>query len=125
MNFKRLDLKVSSWSQSVRHYPDKDPTKEISRTEMSLVARSVPESELSSLLDGSSLDDRDVLLNIVPGEFPRDEYQEANFTPNAFGGLWCSAGERGLNGWFYFKLSNYEAVWDQVRTGGYAECRVT
>jgi hypothetical protein len=81
-----LDLKPSSWSQSIRFYPDRDSRKTREGTALTTTVRAVA-SKLA-LKNGLSLDDYDIRPSILEGQFPPDEFERANFTPDAFGGLW-------------------------------------
>jgi len=119
-----LYLKPIGWSQSIRSYSNKDPSKATEGTLLSMNVRAVPDTELS-LNDESKLKDYDISLSVIPGDLPPDELQKRILSPDALGGLWHVKEENFVHGWFFFKRHNYEAVWDQVKTGGYRDCTVT
>src|SRR5215831_14650971 len=115
---------VSSWSQSIDHYRDKDPAKEISGAGLNVIVRALPDTKLA-LSDGRKLEDFDISLGIVRGEFPPEEHQKANFATDAFGGLWYLQDQNMIHGWFFFNPSNFDAIWNQVTIGGYSNCQLS
>jgi hypothetical protein len=118
-----LYLKPLLWSQSISHYPMRDPSKTIEGTGLSVVVQPKPNCAVV-LSNGAKLRDYEISLTIVQGEFQTEEHQKANFARDAIGGLWFVEDEDFVHGWFFFKPNNYAAVWDQVREGGYEGCAI-
>jgi hypothetical protein len=117
-------LKPLTWSQSISHYPNRDPSKKREGTGLSVVVRPTPDCDVL-LSNGAKLRDFTISLSIVQGVFPADEHQKANFAKEAIGGLWFIEEQDFLHGWFFFKPDNYAAVWDQVREGRYVDSLIT
>lgn len=121
---RHLYLNSSSWSQSIRSYPGNSASEAVEGTLLTATARAVPQSELA-LKNGRRLEEYDISLSIIQGELLPDRIQEGGFAPDALGGLWYVEDQDFVHGWFYFKHNTYAAVWDQVRTGGYANCTIS
>jgi hypothetical protein len=75
-----------------------------------------------TLRNGKKLKDYDFSLSIIPGEFS-SPHPDLKFATDAFGGLFYLDDQDYVHGYFYFDQNTYDAVWDQVRRGGYANCK--
>ena len=68
-----LDLKPLTWSQTIGHYPNSDPSKKIEGSGLSLIARATPNCDLI-LRNRVKLRDFDITLHIISGTLEPDEH---------------------------------------------------
>jgi hypothetical protein len=76
------------------------------------------------LSNGAKLVDFQIELAILGWELEADERLESKLVNDAIGFLWFVEDQDWVHGRFHFKSSNYVAVWDQVRDGGYVDCAI-
>ena len=64
-------------------------------------------------------------ISILDGAPPEEEMPEAPKNKKTLGELSYMRDQNYPNGWFYLENSEwFTAVWDQVREGGYSDCRI-
>lgn len=121
-----LDLKPLTWSQTIGHYPNSDPSKRIEGSGLSLIARATPACDLI-LRNRARLRDFDITLHVISGTLEPDEHLKYVLQDDAIGGLWFVDDQDidFVHGWLFFSLNNYGAIWDQVRQGGYVDCTIS
>ena len=64
-------------------------------------------------------------ISILDGTPPEEEMPEAPKNKKTLGALSYMRDQNYPRGWFYLENSEwFTAVWDQVREGGYSDCRI-
>ena len=87
--------------------------------------RCVPTKECDVVLsNGAKLRDYKIDVGINHGVFKPDDRAKYHLSDEAIGGLKLIVERDYVHGWFYIGSNNYSALWDQVRTGGYADCTI-
>ena len=59
------------------------------------------------------------------GELSADTIAKQRLLNNAIGGLFFIEEQNFVHGSLYFNSRNFTVLWDQVRSGGYANCRLS
>jgi hypothetical protein len=113
-----LYLQPTGWSQQIRRYPRIN----VEGPYLSVPCRTLPDSDLV-LSDGYKLSDLEIALAIFQGE--PDAKEREQLSARAIGGIWWLREQAFIHGQFYLRADDYAAIWDQVRDGGYAACRIT
>ncbi len=117
--FSHIFLKPSVWHQEIRHVV-------FGKGEgRCLRATCTPTDKCDLVLNnGAKLRDFEIDIGIIRGELTSDARTEYKLGKEAIGGLKFIKELNCVHGWFYFRLNNHEAVWDQVRAGGYFDCTI-
>jgi hypothetical protein len=120
-----IRLKPYEWVQSVEHYPSID----VEGVRLIVNARIEP-SDLT-LSSNQQLHTLGVNLQLFDLERTKKHrqalvhgfgtftyYDQAEASPD-------DNGQPFIGGWLALKKENYTEVWDQIRAGGYSDCRMT
>jgi hypothetical protein len=114
-----ISLRPIRWSQEIRWYPS------INVEGRHLRATCTTTDDLL-LSDGQKLRDFEIELSIMDGELDPETRAKSKLQEAAIGGIWWISDHPSLvHGRFYLKSDARAAIWDQVRAGGYVDCRIT
>ncbi len=77
------------------------------------------------LADNRKLSDLRIDLGVMPGDVSPTHRTHARLSEQAIGGVWWTAKDGLVHGWFYLQGDDFKAVWDQIHDGGYVNCTIS
>lgn len=115
-NYTYIRLKPTEWTHGIQANSESETPGLRLRAECTALV----DSDLL-LSGGRKLSDLTLHLTIFPGKMPTQDRDRVKLPEKALGGIWWDGERVFVHGWFYLRTTEYQALWDQLKSGNYLE----